>query len=237
MVETARNLLGFKILATDGEIGAVQDLYFDDVSWIVRYLVADTGGWLTGRKVLISPVNVTTPDWRQHELAVRLTREQVENSPPVDADKTVSRQHETELAKYYGWPAYWSAENPPIPMGAIGVPGAVPPPRDEIPEKPEKRRAGPHLRSAKEVLGYHIQAMDGEIGHVEDFVVDPKQWRIRAMVIDTRNWLPGKKVAIPPLWIDDVRWDERKVHVRLHRDEVKVGPEVHESAGAGVFRP
>ncbi len=84
-----------------------------------------------------------------------------------------------------------------------------------------------HLRSAAKVTGYHIEATDGEIGHVEDFIIDDETWEIRYMVVDTRNRLPGKKVLIAPRWIHQVSWDNSKVYVNLSREAIENEPEYH----------
>jgi len=233
MLLNARDdLLGSKIQATDENIGTLQDLLFDDLSWIVRYLVVDTGDWLPGRRVLLSPISVRSVDSGEKSVSVKLTAEQVEKSPPVDAHKTVSRQQETELSQYYGWPAYWSAETRTVPMGAVGMPGEVAPPIPPSVEAEDDRsgreEADPHLRSVNEVRGYHIEAQDGEIGHVKDFLINPDMWWVQSMVVDTRNWLPGKKVVVPPRQIDKVRWTERKVFVEMLRDELMASPEAAE---------
>jgi len=220
MLRSANHLKGTSIAATDGEIGSVQDLYFDDSTWTVRYLVVDTGTWLPGRQVIISPRSLramTTDD----KIPVALTKAQVENSPSIDADRPVDRQYEVEYAHYYGYPYYWTG---PYRWGATPYPGegpltetgaasAMPPIGD------------PSLRSARNVMGYYIEATDGDIGHVEDFLVDDVEWAIRYMIVDTRNWWPGKKVVISPEWIKRVSWPDSRVYVDLTKDAIKSGPE------------
>ncbi len=241
MLLNTKDLLGYKIGATDGHIGSVADLLFDDFSWMVRYMVVDTGNWLPGRRVLLAPISVGKIDENEESVAVKLTREQVEKSPPIDAHKPVSRQQETELSRYYGWPAYWSAETRTPPVGAVGMPAEMPPPvhpagsAAELKNKGAQQNQDPHLRSMREVRGYHIQAQDGEIGHVEDFIIDADMWWTESMVIDTRNWLPGRKVAIPPRQIEKVRWTERKVFVKMLREEIKSSREAGDVLEEGEF--
>ncbi len=217
MLRSTRDLKGYKILATDGEIGHVHDFYFDDRDWILRYLVIDTGKWLPGRRVLISPVALGQPEWSSKLLPVVLSRQQIENSPHISEDEPVSRQHEIDLVRYYDWPTYW-------PVSPIGVPPEGAMKRVEK-EEARQEKGDPHLRSMREVTGYHIAATDGEIGHVEEFIVDDSNWIIRYMVIDTRNILPGKKVIISPQWIDNVDWQESKVEILLTQKSVKQSPE------------
>jgi sporulation protein YlmC with PRC-barrel domain len=225
--KNVKELKGYAIGATDGDIGKVDDFYFDDKSWTIRYLVADTGNWLLGRKVLLSPIAVGEADFSSGRFNVTLTKKQVEESPSIDSDKPVSRQHEAYYHDYYGYPYYWSG---PYLWGPMYYPGRLSGgDHKRIEERrAEREEAGDlHLRSAADVTGYHIEARDGEIGHVEDFIVDDETWEIRYMVVDTRNWLPGKKVLIAPRWIDRVSWNDSKVYVSLSRESIKNAPEYH----------
>ena len=223
MRRSLNDLVGYTIRANDGDIGTVSEFYFDDHTWTIRYVVVDTGGWLPGRKVLISPVALNRPDWESRTFPVNLTKEQMRNSPSIDTDKPVSRQHETKLHGYYGWPIYWGAgsmfggfqASPLLIMETVN--------EDESP--PEKPESDTHLRSTSQVTGNHVEATDGEIGHVENFMVDDETWAIRYLLVDTRNWLPGKKVLVSPRWIKRVSWAESKVFVDLTRDAIKNSPE------------
>src|SRR5687768_3585048 len=111
----ASSFKGLTIAAADGDIGSVKDLYFDDGSWTVRYLVVDTGAWLPGRQVLISPMSVNQPVTLDR-VFVDLTREQVKDSPPVESDLPVNRQNELELSRHYRYPYYWEG---PLRWGAV----------------------------------------------------------------------------------------------------------------------
>jgi hypothetical protein len=200
--------------------------------------VVDAGSWLDSRRVLISPVAVNKPEWEKKLLPVALTKEQVRNSPGIDTNKPVSRQHEMELTQYYGWPYYWTAAVPgpapiTVPTPALGTaPGpAVTGPVGER-DRASSASGGvateegdPHLHSVHSVRGYHIKATDGPIGHVDDFLVDDQSWEITHLVIDTRNWWPGKKVILSPQWIIGVSWEESEVAVDLSRDFIKRSPE------------
>ena len=104
MLHSIQQRYGEKLRATDGEIGHVRDFYFDDKTWTIRYLVADTGGWLTDRQVLISPHALGHLYPKGSVLFVNLTRKQIERSPSIDDHKPVSRQHEEEYHRYYGYP-------------------------------------------------------------------------------------------------------------------------------------
>ena len=226
MLRSVDKLFGFEVRASDGDAGTLDDLFFDDRRWTVRYLVVDTGPWLAGRRVLLSPIAADRPDFVLLTLPIRLTKELIQSSPDMNLDRPVSAQKFEELHEHYGWPAYWAGS--PV----LGTPtlGAYPLiyAQTEVEaegEEPESLPGDPHLRSAKEVMGYHIQARDGEVGHIEDFFVDEDDWCIRYMLVDTRNWLPGRKVLVSPEWVEKVVWEEAKVHVDLTREQVKGSPE------------
>lgn len=231
MLRNVKDLRGYKILASDGEIGKVHEFYFDDQTWMIRYLVVETGSWLFERRVLLSPIALGQPHWDSRLFPVKLTMMQVKNSPLVDTDKPVSRQLEVELHNYYNWPYYW------VGGGFAGdIMPVLPPPasaehfKEETPASAASAIPDPHLRSTREVVGYHIQAKNGEIGHVEDFIVDDEAWAIRYMVVDTQNWLPGKKVLVAPVWIESLHWAEAKVRVNLTRAKIKKSPEFDPAA-------
>lgn len=223
MLRSTKELRGYTIRALDGEIGKVHELYFDDLAWLVRYLVVDTGTWLSGRKVLLSPGVVGQPDWETQTLPVELTKKQVESSPEIGTNEPVSRQMEMDLHTYYGWTPYWRGGLPELGLGAAAAAQMIAEAAQGEAEK--QRQEDPHLRSTREVIGYHIQARDGEIGHIDDFVVDVGTWYVRYLVIDTRNWLPGKKVLVAPAWVEEVNWASRSVSMDLKRETIKNSPE------------
>jgi hypothetical protein len=228
MLRSIEELHGYTIHATDGDIGAVHAFFFDDKTWAIRYLVVDTGVWLPDRRVLISPIALGQPDWEGQFFPVKLTTEQVRNSPDIDTDKPVSRQQETLLHTYYDWPTYWTGGIPLGPHAAAAYPGGLV--MTEPYELPQEEQGDPHLHSSRDVLSYYIQARDGQIGHVEDFIVDTDAWAIRYMAVDTVNWWPGKKVLVAVTWIEYVDWAEALVHVDLSRDQVKGSPEFDATA-------
>ena len=220
MVRSIERILGYGFRAEDGRIGHVHDVLFDDVTWMVRYVVADTGNWLPGRKVLLSPLSLGAPRWSDREIPVELTKKHIEESPPIATDSPVSRQEEERIHLHFQWEPYWLGQKilGPLPVGRPGAAAA---------DDPNRASASrdPHLRSVREVVGYHIDAEDGEIGHVEDFLVNGETWGLKWLVVDTRNWLPGKKVLVSPLWILGVDWMDRLVRVDLKREQVENGPE------------
>lgn len=207
-------MTGYHLQAADGEIGKLEEVYFDDLCWVVRYLVVRTGGWLAGQEVLIVPPVVTSVDEDNEMLHVCLTREQIQNAPPVNAALPVSRHYEKEYYRYYGWEPYWTVD--PIYAPTPYVPEPV--------EKSLKAPEHPHLRSSDEIRGYHIQARDGGVGHVKDFIVEPPLWTVRYMVIDTRDWLPGKNILISPAWIRQMDWARQEVMVDLGSESMQTAP-------------
>jgi len=217
MLRSIDELLGYKAMASDGDIGHIHDIYFDDQTWMVRYLVVDTGTFLPGRKVLLVPSVLKKPDWESHAFPVDLTQEEIRLSPPIDLAKPVSRQHQIELHEHFGWHLYWL----PGAHHWAGHESPPPPKEKERMTEDAQDKGDPHLRSVKEVTGYHIQAYDGEIGRVADFVADDESWHLRFMIVSIRNWFPGKKVFISIGWISDVNWRERKVSVELNKELVR----------------
>jgi len=192
MQYSVKDLKGYAIGATDGDIGNLDDFYFDDESWTIRYLVAETGNWLINSKVLISPFALGKADLSRKRLNVTLTKKQVEESPSIDTDKPVSRQYEAAYLDYYGFPYYWGGPAlwGPMPYPQLSLASQM---RNEEARAEREEANDWHLRSADKVTGYHIEATDGDIGHIEDFIVDDETWQIRYMVVDTQNWWPGKK--------------------------------------------
>jgi len=238
MLRSVKDMQDYAIRATDGTIGHVKDLYFDDAAWVVRYLIVDTGGWLSNRKVLISPFAVGRPDWAEKVLPVSITKQQVKNSPGIDTDKPVSRQHEMDYLGYYGYPFYWGGTSlwggyasPNLMMTSVGY-GAPPglygrAPTEGAREAAEAQRHqddDPHLRSCQEVIKYHIQASDGEIGHVQSLLIEEDTWAIRYLIVNTSNWWLGHEVLIAPQWIHNVSWPNQTISVNLTRQAVQGSP-------------
>lgn len=228
MLYTVSELDGLHLRATDGTIGTVDDFYFDDATWMVRYLVVDTGKWLSGRHVLLAPQAVREPDMVNRLLPVQLSKAQVENSPDIDLARPIERAMEERLYRHYGWEPYWTSGF--LPLGVPDLPprGMMVEDAGPMPHAPTDGGEPdyvPHLRSADTVRHYYIHARDGDIGHVQDFLVEPDAWAIRYMIVDTRNWLPGRKVLISPQWIEDISWSENMVRLDLTRAQVKDGPE------------
>ncbi len=209
-------MTGYTLQARDGDFGEVKDFYFDDRGWAIRYLAADTDEWLVGRQVLISPNSLISVDRGRRCISIDLTKRQIEDSPPLRTDKPVSRQFEQAYYGFFGWAMYWGFENERA--------------KDE--ESARRRNQGdPDLRSANAVRGYHIHASDGLVGHVDDFIIDDEAWAIRYLIVDTKDWLPGKRVLVSPRWIEHISWRKKQVFIAPGRDAIEQAPEYrHESA-------
>jgi hypothetical protein len=170
--------------------------------------------------VLVSPYALVAVNADHKNIVADLTKKQIEDSPSLDSDKPVSQQFESDYYGYYGWPTYWYG---PYSWGYYPY---LERDRSKWGQLDQKEKAWDHhLRSCHEVTGYHIEAEDGEIGHVEDFIVDDETWEIRYLVVNTSNWWAGKKVLVSPLWIERVSWSERKVVIDLTRQTIKLSPE------------
>jgi hypothetical protein len=222
MLRSANELKGYILQANDGEIGRCKDFLFDDEHWTIRYMVADTRKWLPGRKVLISPISFGAVDWENRRFPVQLSCQQIKEAPALEEDAPVSRQFELRYHRYYAWPVYWGGSavwgSTADPAGLFAGPPLAP--EDEL-----EATDDPHLRSVAEISRYSLKATDGELGHVVDVIVHDKSWTIRFLVVDTGNWLPGRKVLIAPQWAKTISWLDSKVTVELSRDQVKDSPQ------------
>ena len=230
MLHSIQKLGGIRIIAADEQVGTVEEVYFDDEQWVVRYLVVDTGRWLSRRRALISPNAVQSIDWQRNAIPVNLSRAQVEGSPGIDTAKPVSRQQEAAYHRYYDYPPYWQSTM----LWASSAMPVIAPLDTQIREEEEEahrqadaRLAGAdhHLRSSRVVLSCRIEASDDLIGNVADFLFDEKTWAMRYLIVDTRHWLHGKHVLISPRWIRAIHWSERTLTMALKRREIEQSPE------------
>jgi len=208
------DLMGYSLNASDGEIGKLEQVYFDDECWEIRYFVVHTGGWLLGRNVLIAPSAIKAINNENKCIEVDLTQAQIKDCPPIDTEMPISRHYEQEYYRYYGWQPYWTGDL------MFGPAAQIPQLAEGAPKVPEH----PHLRSSNEVESYSIQALDGDIGHVEGFILEEPGWAIRYLEVDTRNWLPGKHVLVAPTWIEQVDWAKQAVAVKLKREAIETAP-------------
>jgi uncharacterized protein YrrD len=202
MFTAAKHMYGASLEGADGRAGTLYDVLFDDQSWRVRYLVISTERWFRGRQVLVEPKAVQQAEWPEQRLSVSLTKEQVRRSPRADTDLPVARRRANEAARMLVWEAYWAG----------------------LPDVSEKIEGDPHLRSTKVLSGLHIHCSDGLLGHIDDFIVDDETWRVRYLVVETRNWWPGKHVLVELNWIESIRWEDGEVYLTHSREEVLSRP-------------
>ncbi|WP_114284426.1 PRC-barrel domain-containing protein [Sulfitobacter sp. DFL-23] len=227
-MQRSSDIIGYSLRAKDGAIGSITDILFDDRHFGLRWVVIDTGTWLPGRKVLLPPTALGTPDPATREYPVDLTLSEIEDAPGLETDQPVSRQLETDIYGFYGWHPYWYGGYGYAMVGGVQPAGLTPGQtvdRQQAKLAQEQQKGDGHLHSVEEVTGYYVEATDDNIGHIEDFVIDESSWAVRYLVIDTKNWWPGKMVLISPDWLRGIAWTDGKVHVGVTRDKVKDSPE------------
>jgi uncharacterized protein YrrD len=232
MLQNIKEFYGRKLVGLDGDIGHVKDVYFDDQCWVTRYFVADTGSWLAERLVLLSPHAFSKRNHDKDTLRLKLRRKQIEGSPSIDSHKPISRQFEEKYHQYYAWPAYWLA----APMDGMGGYAAMMPPSQELPGgRAHKNHSDPHLQSAKAITGYHVQEIDGTVGHITGFIIDDKNWAIHALVVETGHWYLGKEILIPPSKIKRISFAESKVFVNVTKAEIQQTAEDNLAKAGGAI--
>ena len=243
MLRSMKDLEHYTIGATDGPIGQVEDFYFDDDGWAIRYLVVETGSWPDSRKVLVSPIAIHQPDWAGRTLPVSISQAQLRGCPDIDTARPGSRQHETG---HLGHPG------DPVCGGGMGVLGEGLYPKallrghggqriDSAKREPEREREreeaafaraeqahhrhdDPQLHRCKAVIGHHLRAIDGEIGHVEGLLVNEETWTVRYLVVNTSNWWVGYQVLLAPQWITGVEGSDQRMSVQLTRAAIQQAP-------------
>lgn len=251
MLYSEKQLMNSRLAASDGELGRLDELYFDDKDWRVRYLVADIGGWLSGRRILLSPDVAGKPDPVNTTVPINLTRERIQQSPPTDFDRPIDDTHQRDLALHYGWAAYWGPGMntttpfmfmPLFPVDTIDDEEFAAAPKDEV-LRPQAVHAATiegahlpppensdvdgniHLRSSRALRRYELSTMDGEhFGQVTDLVLEYPDWRVRYLVGDTRRWLPGREVLLSPTWIRSMDWHDQQLHLGITRRQVETAP-------------
>ncbi|MFP4199440.1 MAG: PRC-barrel domain-containing protein [Halanaerobium sp.] len=233
MLRKLKNLKGFTIHGRNGDLGKAKDFYFDQHRFVMRYLVVDTGNWLKHKKTLISTDSFEQINYKNQEIVVNLTAEELEAGPDIENNKPVSRVMEEKVVKHFDWPIYWASphptDGPAVETGSIMREKLLN--FDNLTDEEKQKKemeVESNLRSFNEIRGYHIQAQDKEFGHLEDLFVDEENWVIRYLLIDTRNILPGKDVLIAPEWLENISWNKEKLYVSKTKEEIKNAPEYKE---------
>lgn len=203
MLIAAKHMYGTPLEATDGTVGTLYDVLFDDQSWTLRHLVATTDRWFFGEQVLLDLADLDRADWSEPRLWLRLTKDQVRECPTIKSDRDLANQPAIEAALMLVSEAYST----------------------NIVDAEVDTGSEPHLCSTKMLTGMHIQCADSHsLGHVEDFLVDDQTWCVRDLVIDTRNWLPGKRVLIEPALVKSIDWEDREIFLFQPRDQIEHRP-------------
>lgn len=225
MLSKAKTLKGYALSGLDGDIGSVEEFFFDDRHWTIRYLVAETGSWLSEREVLISPRALSFVNHENKNLSVNLTMRRIEDSPRLESHKPVSRQFEISYHSYFGWPIYWDG---PYAWGAFPY-LLMQAGRKALAALLPEAESDPDLRSTRDTTGLVVMGADGAIGRVEDVILDDTSWTIRYLIIDTGSWWPGKKVLVSPAWLERVDWGKPEMFIKLPRATIKAAPEYVEA--------
>jgi hypothetical protein len=227
MFHVVKDLEKLKVIANDGEVGFIYDLLFDDQKWTIRYLVIDTGNWLSGRKVLISPVSVKEIDLQNKSCVINLNKNVIEGSPELTDKKPISQQFEKELIGYYNLPVYWTVDP------SLRVRGDL----DSQQNNDKNSHENQHLRSVREVRDYNIQANDGDAGYIHSFLLATINWEIKFLVLDKQKllrWIPGGRyILISPEWITEIKWNEKKAYLELKKADLEKSPDY--TPGQGSF--
>lgn len=234
MLIKATDTKGFQVEASDGTLGTVSDLLFDDASWTVRWLVVETGSWWADRRVLIPASALGHPDTAARRFPVNLTMAQVKGSPQADTHRPVSRQFESSAYDYYGFGPYWGTD---LYMSGFAYWGGMVPmaPTEEMERREEeitqvmRQNTDANLRSLAEIRGYHIHAIDGDIGHLSDVLIEDSDWTLRYLIANTSNWWQGKEVLLSPRSTQSIRWTEQLIYLGVTRDRIRTSPEYNAS--------
>lgn len=235
MLRSLKEILGYTLQETDDVLGQCKDFFFDDGLWVIRYMLADTGGWLSHHKVLITPNSLGEPDWQTERLPVKLNRQQIEDCPPLESHLPISREYEVNYHEHFKLPFYWMGadfrEGMPDSNGSVAPVDDLPiDDTDNARENTEQRDVNTDelegkLRSAVEVMDYLVYAKDGEMGRVDDIIIEDDTWVIRYLVIDTGQIITGKKVLINTEWIDSVNWTDTHVYIDLTKEAIENCPD------------
>ncbi len=226
MMRNLKELLDYTARSTDGEIGTVYDFYFDENAWMVRYLVVKGGDWVDNRLLLFAPQALGQPDTQEKIYPVSLSSEVIQNSPIIRTDQPVEREDEVRLREYYAWPLDWNPEDP----GGLGPGSVAAYPLVELAEQmnqnaPATPPQGVIMRSVRHTIGFSIQARDGSVGEVDDFIIEDETWRILYLVASAGSWLHSRKVLVSPTWVEQVDWDKQTLNVDLKQETIKNSPE------------
>jgi hypothetical protein len=233
MKRSLKNLIGYSIEAKDGTKGSIKDFLFDDDSWTIRYAEADLGKILPGKKVLIPRVFLKDPDWNMGHFPVELTKDEVENCPPLEEHMPVSRKYEEKLNAHYGIDNYWPIAHVP-PFGSPSLIKPATPVR--VPRKViDEEEIDTHLRSFNEVKGYHLECSDKKRGKIDDFIIDVENWQVVYVIADIGHWYTrSKKIMLAVSWMKEINYTGNVVQIDIHSSVLEQAPEFDPSVPANI---
>jgi uncharacterized protein YrrD len=246
MLRRVKALNNYTVIGTDGDVGKVDDVYFDDCSWKVRYFVVETGPWLWERKVLLTPdVIYDIPVEERRIIRTKLTKQQIKHSPDIDLAKPVSRQQLRDLHNFYDWPWMEDTYLSAVVYTPAGIetstdvsPTLYVPADDNLPDLVNEELKHAYyndatgdtcLRSCRDIMGYRVEAKDGPIGHIEDFFIDEEGWVMRYLLVNTRTWLAGRSVLLATDWVTAISWGQKDVYVKQDKETIRKSPEYDRS--------
>ncbi|HEX8949328.1 MAG TPA: PRC-barrel domain-containing protein [Dissulfurispiraceae bacterium] len=218
-----QSVAGYAVIAKDGEVGAVEEFLFDDREWAIRFIVVRTGDWLPGKKVLLPPSVLEEPDWELPKLHITIERAQLARGPILGAHEPASRMFQIDLYKHFGWAPFWLEEEYfNVPLHPSEVSSGL--------SRDQEKADDPHLLSTADTIEYRVEALNGDVGHPEDFVMDEDDWIIYyfAVALDRSENVPeeetAKSVLIATEWVQKTAKEAGRVYLELDRDAVLRSP-------------
>jgi len=198
----ARNLYGTSVDASDGRLGNIIDFLFDDQRWHVGHLVLNAGRWLRRRRVTLPYDTIVMKDWSDRHVFIEgLTRQQIRISPATETRVPISLHESLAEVTIMDWDTYLV--------------------NTTFTDHPWQISDDPHIHNTRDVVGYHVQGSDGPIGYVSDFVINDESWSVSDLVVNMRNWLPGRQILIPTAHIEEVRGANRSMRISLSRKSIR----------------
>jgi sporulation protein YlmC with PRC-barrel domain len=224
----ASSLINFSLYSQDGEeVGQVLDVLFDDKEWVVRYIEVDLTPLGLEKKVLIPPDSIEIPDWEVERVLVPMKGEELRSLPSLPLDEPVSRPYLIELYEKSGWIPYWVEskfhDERPGPKKLKAQLG------DE-----EQRGQDPHLFNLGEMSEYRVEATDGDVGYVDELILDEEEFVVYYLVVAIEAEIPeeesSKNVLVAPDWVTDFDRGMITVRVDVDRETLAAAPEYDPSA-------
>jgi hypothetical protein len=214
-----RRVEDFAVRSSEGKIvGKVSDFLFDDLSWIIRYLVIDTSKTLGRQQVVVLTLSIAHIDWENRVIPVNLTTHNVKESPEIPAGTPIPRQIEQKIYQYYGRTPYWGAGTS---LGAQAIADIVNNQKGGLVDKLTKNVFDSHLRSIQALSMFKMASSTGEIGRIVDFLTESNIWFIRYLVIERSD---RSHVLFSPQWIQEVNWPDEMMVTELNRGLIEKMP-------------